>query len=44
MIIDDLVNAMDVKMHEDRQFTISSLELEFLNVGRKTLHGCFVAA
>ena len=38
MNTDDLVNAVDEKICEDRQFTISSLELEFPNVGRTTLH------
>ncbi|GFW89329.1 histone-lysine N-methyltransferase SETMAR [Trichonephila clavipes] len=35
---DDLVNAVDEKIREDRRFTISTLALEFPNVGRTTLH------
>ncbi|GFU22535.1 HTH_48 domain-containing protein [Trichonephila clavipes] len=38
VITDDLVNAVDEKIREDRRFTISTLALEFLNVGRTTLH------
>ncbi|GFT31828.1 histone-lysine N-methyltransferase SETMAR [Trichonephila clavipes] len=36
-ITDDLVNALDEKIREDRRFTISTLALEFPNVGRTTL-------
>ncbi|GFU74553.1 histone-lysine N-methyltransferase SETMAR [Trichonephila clavipes] len=35
-ITDDLVNAVDEKIREDRRFTISTLALEFPNVGRAT--------
>ncbi|GFW65985.1 histone-lysine N-methyltransferase SETMAR [Trichonephila clavipes] len=38
VITDDLVNAVDEKIREDRRFTISTLALEFPNVGRTTLH------
>ncbi|GFU48381.1 HTH_48 domain-containing protein [Trichonephila clavipes] len=38
VITDDLVNAVDEKIREDRRFTISPLALEFPNVGRITLH------
>ncbi|GFW83103.1 histone-lysine N-methyltransferase SETMAR [Trichonephila clavipes] len=38
VITDDLVNTMDEKIREDRRFTISTLALEFPNVGRTTLH------
>ena len=38
VITDDLVNAVDEKIREDRRFPISSLEFEFPNVGRTTLH------
>lgn len=38
MITEDLVNAVDEKIREDRRFTISTLALEFPNVGRTTLH------
>ncbi|GFX99360.1 uncharacterized protein TNCV_1550241 [Trichonephila clavipes] len=38
VITDDLINAMDEKIREDRRFTISTLPLEFPNVGRTTLH------
>ncbi|GFU16885.1 histone-lysine N-methyltransferase SETMAR [Trichonephila clavipes] len=38
VITDDLVNAVDEKVREDRQFTISTLALVFPNVGRTTLH------
>ncbi|GFY11564.1 histone-lysine N-methyltransferase SETMAR [Trichonephila clavipes] len=38
VITDDLVNALDEKIREDRRFTISTLALEFPNVGRTTLH------
>ncbi|GFS60812.1 histone-lysine N-methyltransferase SETMAR [Trichonephila clavipes] len=38
VIPDDLVNAVDEKIREDRRFTISTLALEFPNVGRTTLH------
>ncbi|GFX06281.1 histone-lysine N-methyltransferase SETMAR [Trichonephila clavipes] len=37
-ITDDLVNAVDEKIREDRRLTISTLALEFPNVGRTTLH------
>ncbi|GFW87640.1 histone-lysine N-methyltransferase SETMAR [Trichonephila clavipes] len=37
-ITDDLVKAVDEKIREDRRFTISTLALEFPNVGRITLH------
>ncbi|GFV65905.1 histone-lysine N-methyltransferase SETMAR [Trichonephila clavipes] len=37
-ITDDLVKAVDEKIREDRRFTISTLALEFPNVGRTTLH------
>ncbi|KFM71568.1 hypothetical protein X975_16082, partial [Stegodyphus mimosarum] len=37
-VITDLVNAIDEKIHENQQFTISTLALEFPNVGRTTLH------
>ncbi|GFV03554.1 HTH_48 domain-containing protein [Trichonephila clavipes] len=33
VITDDLVNAVVEKIREDRRFTISTLALEFLNVG-----------
>ncbi|GFW36388.1 origin recognition complex subunit 2 [Trichonephila clavipes] len=38
VITDDLVNAVDEKIREDRRFTISTLALKFPNVGRTTLH------
>ncbi|GFU97081.1 histone-lysine N-methyltransferase SETMAR [Trichonephila clavipes] len=38
VIPDYLVNAVDEKIREDRRFTISTLALEFPNVGRTTLH------
>ncbi|GFX95014.1 histone-lysine N-methyltransferase SETMAR [Trichonephila clavipes] len=38
VITDDLVKAVDEKIREDRRFTISTLALEFPNVGRTTLH------
>ncbi|GFV18768.1 histone-lysine N-methyltransferase SETMAR [Trichonephila clavipes] len=38
VITDDLVNAVDEKIREDRRFTISTLALEFSNVGRTTLN------
>ncbi|GFW56834.1 histone-lysine N-methyltransferase SETMAR [Trichonephila clavipes] len=38
VITDDLVNAVDEKIRKDRLFTISTLALEFPNVGRTTLH------
>ena len=38
VITEDLVNAVDEKIREDRRFTISTLALEFPNVGRTTLH------
>ncbi|GFW71563.1 histone-lysine N-methyltransferase SETMAR [Trichonephila clavipes] len=38
VITDDLVNAVDEKIREDRRFTISTFALEFPNVGRATLH------
>ena len=38
VITDNLVNAVDEKVREDRRFKISSLELEFPKVGRTTLH------
>ncbi|GFX21015.1 histone-lysine N-methyltransferase SETMAR [Trichonephila clavipes] len=38
VITDDLVNAVDEKIREDRRFTISTLASEFPNVGRTTLH------
>ncbi|GFW28691.1 histone-lysine N-methyltransferase SETMAR [Trichonephila clavipes] len=38
VITDDLVNAVDEKIREDRRFTNSTLALEFPNVGRTTLH------
>ncbi|GFV07952.1 HTH_48 domain-containing protein [Trichonephila clavipes] len=38
LITDDLVNAVDEKILEDRRFTISTLALEFPNVRRTTLH------
>ncbi|GFU91962.1 uncharacterized protein TNCV_3765871 [Trichonephila clavipes] len=38
VITDDLVNTVDEKIREDRRFTISTLALEFPNVGRTTLH------
>ncbi|GFV80337.1 HTH_48 domain-containing protein [Trichonephila clavipes] len=38
VITDDLVNAVDEKIREDRRFTISTLALTFPNVGRTTLH------
>ncbi|GFT39826.1 histone-lysine N-methyltransferase SETMAR [Trichonephila clavipes] len=38
VITDDLFNAMDEKIREDRRFTISTLALEFPNVDRTTLH------
>ncbi|GFV00446.1 histone-lysine N-methyltransferase SETMAR [Trichonephila clavipes] len=38
VITDALVNAVDEKIREDRRFTISTLALEFPNVGRTTLH------
>ncbi|GFU51611.1 histone-lysine N-methyltransferase SETMAR [Trichonephila clavipes] len=37
VIADDLVNAVDEKIREDWRFTISTLALEFPNVGRTTL-------
>ncbi|GFU54688.1 histone-lysine N-methyltransferase SETMAR [Trichonephila clavipes] len=38
VITDDLVNAVDEKIRKGRLFTISTLALEFPNVGRTTLH------
>ncbi|GFY32889.1 uncharacterized protein TNCV_4025131 [Trichonephila clavipes] len=38
VITDDLVNAVDEKIREDRRFTISTLALEFSKVGRTTLN------
>ncbi|GFY36165.1 uncharacterized protein TNCV_4845371 [Trichonephila clavipes] len=38
VITEDLVNAVDEKIREDWRFTISTLTLEFPNVGRTTLH------
>ncbi|GFV62110.1 histone-lysine N-methyltransferase SETMAR [Trichonephila clavipes] len=38
VITDDLVNAVDEKIREDRRFTISTLALEFSNEGRTTLN------
>ncbi|GFT90519.1 HTH_48 domain-containing protein [Trichonephila clavipes] len=38
VITDDLVNAVDEKIREDRRFTISTLALEFSNVGRTILN------
>ncbi|GFV52278.1 histone-lysine N-methyltransferase SETMAR [Trichonephila clavipes] len=38
LITDDLDNAVVEKIREDRLFTISTLALEFPNVGRTTLH------
>ena len=38
VITEDLVNAVDEKVREDRRFTISTLALEFPNVSRTTLH------
>ncbi|GFX70267.1 histone-lysine N-methyltransferase SETMAR [Trichonephila clavipes] len=38
VITDDLINALDENIREDRRFTISTLALEFPNVGRTTLH------
>ncbi|GFX59316.1 histone-lysine N-methyltransferase SETMAR [Trichonephila clavipes] len=38
VITNDLVNAVDEKIREDRRFTISTLALEFPIVGRTTLH------
>ncbi|GFV47960.1 HTH_48 domain-containing protein [Trichonephila clavipes] len=35
---DDLVNAVEEKIREDRRFTISTLALEFSNVSRTTLN------
>ena len=37
MITDDLVNTVDEKIRENQRFTISTLALEFPNVGRTTL-------
>ena len=37
MITEDLVNAVDEKIREDRRFTISTLALEFPNVSRTIL-------
>ncbi|GFX12532.1 uncharacterized protein TNCV_3156531 [Trichonephila clavipes] len=38
VITDDLVNAVDEKIREDRRLTISTLALGFPNVDRTTLH------
>ena len=38
VITEDLVNAADEKIRENRRFTISTLALEFPNVSRTTLH------
>ena len=38
VIAEDLVNTVDKKIREDRRFTISTLALEFPNVGATTLH------
>ena len=37
-ITDDLVHAVDENIRENRRFTISTLALEFPNVGRTTLY------
>ncbi len=38
VITEDLVNYVNEKILEDRRFTISTLALEFPNVGRTTFH------
>lgn len=38
IITEDLIKAVEEKIYENRRFTISSLALEFPNVGRTTLH------
>ena len=38
MITDDLINTLDETIREDQQFTISTLVLEFPNVGRTNLY------
>ncbi|KAJ4451502.1 hypothetical protein ANN_02965 [Periplaneta americana] len=40
LIIDDLVRAVDEKIHEDRRFTISSLSLNFPQMLRSGLQAC----
>jgi hypothetical protein len=37
-VVDDLVRAVDSKVHEDRRFTISSLSLHFPQISRTILY------
>jgi hypothetical protein len=38
VVNDDLVHAVDSKVHEDRRFTISSLSLHFPQISRTILY------